>query len=134
MGHAAYKWQILILVLYVLIHFACYGDSAAAKSLQSCPNLCDPRDGSPLGSSIRGIFQARVLDWGAIATHTNICSHFRDMESQIQFFSRFSMKFRQNIQILHKIYVRQMVFFRKQFLNKILRTGTIMIYHFHCHF
>ena len=35
------------------------------KSLQSCPTLCDPIDGSPPGSSIHGIFQARVLEWGA---------------------------------------------------------------------
>ena len=41
--------------------------AAAAKSLQSCPTLCDPIDGSPPGSSIHGIFQARVLKWGAIA-------------------------------------------------------------------
>ena len=41
--------------------------AAAAKSLQSCPTLCDPTDGSPPGSSIHGIFQARVLEWGAIA-------------------------------------------------------------------
>ena len=41
--------------------------AAAAKSLQSCPTLCDPRDGSPPGSSTHGIFQARVLDSGAIA-------------------------------------------------------------------
>ena len=41
--------------------------AAAAKSLQSCPTLCDPTDGSPPGSSVRGIFQARVLEWGAIA-------------------------------------------------------------------
>ena len=34
---------------------------------QSCPALCDPIDGSPLGSSVHGIFQARVLEWGAIA-------------------------------------------------------------------
>ena len=39
---------------------------AAAKSLQSCPTLCDPIDGSPLGSSAHRIFQARVLEWGAI--------------------------------------------------------------------
>ena len=39
----------------------------AAKSLQSCPTLCDPIDGSPPGSSIYGIFQARTLEWGAIA-------------------------------------------------------------------
>ena len=41
--------------------------TAAAKSLQSCPTLCDPIDGSPPGSSIHGILQARVLEWGAIA-------------------------------------------------------------------
>ena len=40
---------------------------AIAKSLQLCPTLCDPIGGSPPGSSIHGIFQARVLEWGAIA-------------------------------------------------------------------
>ena len=38
-----------------------------AKSLQSCLTLCDPMDCSHPGSSIRGIFQARVLEWGATA-------------------------------------------------------------------
>ena len=41
--------------------------AAASKSLQSCPNLCDPIDGSPPGSAIPGILQTRVLEWGAIA-------------------------------------------------------------------
>ena len=41
--------------------------SVAAKSLQSCPTLCDPIDGSLPGSSAHGIFLARVLEWGAIA-------------------------------------------------------------------
>ena len=41
--------------------------AAAAKSLQLCPTLCDPIDGSPPGSSIHGIFQARGREWGAIA-------------------------------------------------------------------
>ena len=41
--------------------------AGAAKSLQSCPTLCGPIDGSPPGSSAHGIFQARVLEWGAIA-------------------------------------------------------------------
>ena len=44
-----------------------FAAAAAAKSLQSCPTLCDPRDGSPPGSTVPGIFQARVLEWGAIA-------------------------------------------------------------------
>ena len=39
----------------------------AAKSLRLCPTLCDPMDCSLTGSSIQGIFQARVLEWGAIA-------------------------------------------------------------------
>ena len=41
--------------------------AAAAKSLQSCPTLCDPIDGSPPGSAVPGIFQARGLEWVAIA-------------------------------------------------------------------
>ena len=40
--------------------------AAAAKSLQSCPTLCDPIDGSPPGSPIPGILQARTLEWVAI--------------------------------------------------------------------
>ena len=41
--------------------------AAAAKSLQSCPTLCDPIDGSLLGSSVPGILQARTLEWVAIS-------------------------------------------------------------------
>ena len=41
--------------------------AAAAKSLQSCPTLCDPIDGSPPGSPISGILQARTLEWVAIS-------------------------------------------------------------------
>ena len=41
--------------------------AAAAKSRQSCPTLCDPRDGSPPGSPIPGILQARTLEWVAIS-------------------------------------------------------------------
>ena len=37
--------------------------AAAAKSLQSCPTLCDPADGSPRGSPVPGILQARTLEW-----------------------------------------------------------------------
>ena len=47
----------------VLTHHA----AAAAKSLQSCPTPCDPIDGSPLGSPIPGILQARTLEWVAIS-------------------------------------------------------------------
>ena len=41
--------------------------AAAAKSLQSCPTLCDPIDGSPPGSPVPGILQARALEWVAIS-------------------------------------------------------------------
>ena len=44
--------------------------AAAAKSFKSCPTLCDPTDDSPSGSSIHGIFQARTLEWVAIAFST----------------------------------------------------------------
>ena len=42
-------------------------DAAAAKLLQSCLTLCDPRDGSPPGSPVPGILQARTLEWVAIS-------------------------------------------------------------------
>ena len=41
--------------------------AAAAKSLQSCLTLCDPVDGSPPGSAVPGILQARTLEWVAIS-------------------------------------------------------------------
>ena len=41
--------------------------AAAAKSCQSCLTLCDPTDGSPPGSPVPGILQARILEWGPIA-------------------------------------------------------------------
>ena len=50
---------IMMMVLWVY--------AAAAKSLQSCPTLCDPIDGSSPGSPIPGILQARALEWVAIS-------------------------------------------------------------------
>ena len=46
--------------------------TAAAKSLQSCPTLRDPTDGSPPGSPVPGILQARTLEWVAIS-FSNAC-------------------------------------------------------------
>ena len=43
--------------------------AAAAKSIQSCPNLCDPIDCSPPGSPVPGILQARTLEWAAISLY-----------------------------------------------------------------
>ena len=48
---------------HIVFHYA----AAAAKSLQSCPTLCDPIDGSPPGSPVPGILQARILEWVAIS-------------------------------------------------------------------
>ena len=49
-------------------------DAAAAKSLQSCPTLCDPIDGSPPGSAVPGILQARTLEWVVISFSTDTAS------------------------------------------------------------
>ena len=46
--------------------------AAAAKSLQSSPTLCNPIDGSPAGSTIPGILQARTLEWAAVS-YSNAC-------------------------------------------------------------
>jgi len=57
-----------ILSLYSGIHLRMhYAAAAAAKLRQSCPTLCDPRDGSPPGSPVPGILQARTLEWVAIS-------------------------------------------------------------------
>ena len=53
-----------LLILYPYIAPPPSTAAAAAKSLQSCPTLCDPIDGSPPGSSVPGILQARTLEWG----------------------------------------------------------------------
>jgi len=52
----------VFLTLGIIRHAA-----AAAKSRQSCPTLCNPIDGSPPGSSVPGILQARILEWVAIS-------------------------------------------------------------------
>ena len=56
-----YCWSLAWRILSITL-LAC----AAAKSLQSCPTLCDPIDGSPPGSPIPGILQTRILEWVAI--------------------------------------------------------------------
>ena len=64
----------IVHIIYIYIFFTLSFPSilisaaaAAAKSLQSCPTLCDPIDGSPPGSPIPGILQARTLEWVAIS-------------------------------------------------------------------
>ena len=60
----------------VCVLYACIQD----KSLQSCPTLCDPIDGSPPGSSVPGILQARTLEWVAIS-FSNACMHAKSLQS-----------------------------------------------------
>ena len=55
--------------------------AAAAKSLQSCPTLCDPRDSSPPGSLIPGILQARTLEWVAILSLSKLWELVMDREA-----------------------------------------------------
>ena len=50
-----------------MLEFPTAAAAATAKSLQSCPTLCDPIDGSQAGSPVPGIFQARRLEWVAIS-------------------------------------------------------------------
>ena len=50
-----------------------------AKSLQSCPTLCDPMDSSPPSSSVHGILQARALEWVAIS-FSNACLHAKSLQ------------------------------------------------------
>ena len=51
----------------IYIYYSLFAAAAAAKSLQSCPTLYDPIDGSPPGSLVPGILQARTLEWVAIS-------------------------------------------------------------------
>ena len=69
-GHSR-KWGISILLAWRSLNYPVMirsiSKDSAAKSLQSCPTLCDPIDGSPPGSSIAGILQARTPEWVAIS-------------------------------------------------------------------
>ena len=58
---------LFVFFLWIHLFSFIYLTAAAAKSLQSCPTLCDPIDGSPPGSAVPGILQARTLEWVAIS-------------------------------------------------------------------
>ena len=62
--HCATNYIYIYIYIYIHTYIAA---AAAAKSLQSCLTLCDPRDGSPPGSTAPGILQARTLEWVAIS-------------------------------------------------------------------
>ena len=61
------KAMVFPVVMYGCDSWTIKKAAAAAKSLQSCPTLCDPIDGSPLGYPVPGILQARTLEWIAIS-------------------------------------------------------------------
>ena len=65
--HLFYCENLCINCLFNLFLFWTLAAAAAAKSLQSCPTLCDPIDGSPLGAPVPGTLQARTLEWVAIS-------------------------------------------------------------------
>ena len=63
-----FKHIFVSMYLFIPFHIlSSYATAATAKSLQSCPTLCDPTDGSPPGSPIPGILQERTLEWVAIS-------------------------------------------------------------------
>ena len=76
-GHRTERGQFFISTLkknndkecsnYRTMALISHAAAAPAKSLQSCPTLCDPTDGSPPASSVPGILQARILEWVAIS-------------------------------------------------------------------
>ena len=55
------------IISYIIVETENDTNPAVAESLQSCPTLCDPTDGSPLGSPVPGILQARTVEWVAIS-------------------------------------------------------------------
>ena len=59
--------SVMSLDYYMIVFSGKYAAAAAAKSLQSCPTLCNPIDRSPPGSPVPGILQAKVLEWVAIS-------------------------------------------------------------------
>ena len=62
-----YTGTCIFMCVSVCSYVRFYAAAAAAKSLQSCPTLCDPIDGSPPGFRVPGILQARTLEWVAIS-------------------------------------------------------------------
>ena len=62
-----YSIKCITVIILILRHITSLSAAAAAKSLQSCLTLCDPIDGSPPGSPVPGILQARTLEWVAIS-------------------------------------------------------------------
>ena len=62
-----FYWKKVLCKIETMCMLSHFAAAAAAKSLQLCPTLCDPRDGSPRGFPVPGILQARTLEWVAIS-------------------------------------------------------------------
>ena len=73
------KWQVAFVEHFIPGTVA--AAAVTAKSLQSCPTVCDPIDGSPPGSSVPGILQARILEWVAISFSSTVPStlHYKSV-------------------------------------------------------
>ena len=74
-----FHWEMLMYLQLLICMYSAHSlysleSAAAAKLLQSCPTLCDPMDCSLPGSSIHGVFQASVLEWGATAFSGMLCT------------------------------------------------------------
>ena len=65
--HFISPWPKAVIIRVLMCQALCLLSNANAKLLQLCPTLCDPIDGSPPGSAIPGILQARTLEWVAIS-------------------------------------------------------------------
>ena len=61
-----------VAISFSISHNTAAAAAAAAKSFQSCPTLCDPIDGSPPGSPVPGILQARILEWVAMPSSMDL--------------------------------------------------------------
>ena len=78
----------------------CMKMKSESEVTQSCPTLSDPMDCSLSGSSIHGIFQARVLEWGAIALSIAKCSHMLISTSAISNYHQCSNSIKGNLLVL----------------------------------
>ena len=74
LGYDSFSESVQSLFNYLVNNICLVAAAAAAKSLQSCPTLCNPIDGSPPGSPIPGILQARTLEWVAISLSSLMAS------------------------------------------------------------
>ena len=83
----------------------CMKVKSESEVAQSCPTLCDPMDCSLPGSSVHGIFQARVLEWGAITFFRHVCnSHLYVLFSEVKAPREFQLSSSNLEQLLSKIF------------------------------